>query len=139
MRSPRYKHVSLADLEWLVLPAIRRGQVIIARSRRKPTDAPVPVAVAIWAVVSPEVDQRLSATPVDTPLRLEPQVWRSGDIAWIVVAEGAGPALAAVVKALREGVLKGRVVKARMADSNRHSSTVILSDNQGAHGRVSGS
>jgi hemolysin-activating ACP:hemolysin acyltransferase len=58
MRSPHYKHYSLADLEWLVLPAIATGQFSLADARHRQIGLSAPVAVVLWASVSAEVDHK---------------------------------------------------------------------------------
>jgi cytolysin-activating lysine-acyltransferase len=76
MRSPQHKQHSLADLEWLVLPAVLSGQFRVAQAQQ--SGIAVPVGVALWASVSTAVDQRLS--DLSAPWRLQPDEWRSGDI-----------------------------------------------------------
>jgi hemolysin-activating ACP:hemolysin acyltransferase len=78
MRSPQHKQHPLADLEWLVLPAVLSGQCRVARAQQ--SGIAVPVGVALWASVSTAVDQRLSDLSV--PWRLQSDEWRSGDIPW---------------------------------------------------------
>src|SRR5258705_6207118 len=60
MHSPRYRHYTLGDLEWLVLPPLLTGQCSVAEAKSKDNGASVPVAVALWASVSADVDQRLT-------------------------------------------------------------------------------
>jgi hemolysin-activating ACP:hemolysin acyltransferase len=89
MRSAQYRHYSLADLEWLILPPLMLGQVLFAYTRPKGQVAaghsgvgeqpPMPVAMITWALVSTEVDAKLVAQKGSgAPLRLSPQEWRSG-------------------------------------------------------------
>jgi hemolysin-activating ACP:hemolysin acyltransferase len=80
MRSPQHRERPLADLEWLVLPAVLRGQCRVAQAQQ--SGVAVPVGVALWASVSTTVDQRLS--DLSAPWRLQPDEWRSGDIPWLV-------------------------------------------------------
>src|SRR6185312_11068885 len=104
MRDPNFRTMPLADLEWLVLPAVMSGQFRVAeapaslgpgkatdKARDKATDkardkAPdkaktggvlVPVAVALWARVSGEIDKALAGS-LDQPVRLKPHQWASG-------------------------------------------------------------
>lgn len=112
MRSPHYKHYSLADLEWLVLPPLLTGQFSIAEAGDQKSDLKVPVAVALWANVSAEVDKRLSANLSD-PIRLRPDEWRSGEIAWLVDAVGDARVVSPFLKQLSETVFKAREVKVR--------------------------
>src|SRR5262249_50333136 len=84
MPSPRHKHFSLADLEWLVVPALTSGQYAVAEAKIKDRLS-VPAAAVLWASVSPEVDKRLSEA-LNSPIRLQPAEWKSGDILWLVEA-----------------------------------------------------
>ena len=112
MRSPGDKHQSLADLEWLLVPAVVRGQYALAEARLKETGASVPVGAVLWALVSKEVDERLSDP--SHPLRLKPDEWRSGDIPWIMHAIGDVKVLAGLVRRLPEAALRDRQPKMRV-------------------------
>ncbi len=112
MRSPVYKHFSLADLEWLVIPPVMGNQFSLAEARRGGQSIPVPIAVAFWASVSEEVDQKLSAN-FTGPLRLRPDEWKSGDILWLIDAVGPAEVLDNLVANLHKTVFKGRPLKIR--------------------------
>jgi hemolysin-activating ACP:hemolysin acyltransferase len=68
--------------------------------------------MALWASVSPEVDKRLSEN-LNTPVRLRPDEWKSGDIMWLVEAVGDARALLPLLKQLDETAFKGLTVKMR--------------------------
>jgi cytolysin-activating lysine-acyltransferase len=68
-QSPEYKQYLIADLEWLVMPAILLHQFRLFYHEGKP------VAVVLYARVSEEVEQRVDA---GAPT-LRPQDWKSGD------------------------------------------------------------
>ena len=110
MRSPKHKQRPLADLEWLVLPAVLSAQFRIAKAQQ--SGIAVPVGVALWASVSPAVDQRLS--DLSAPWRLQPDEWRSGDIPWLVELVADTRTQQALLKHLGETVFKGREIKMRM-------------------------
>jgi len=74
MASPRYMHLFLADLEWVLLPPLALKQY------RLFTKASRPVAFASWAYVSEEVETRLKAGQT----KLKPAEWRSGNRCRIV-------------------------------------------------------
>jgi len=112
MHSPRYRHYTLGDLEWLVLPPLLTGQCSVAEAKSKENGASVPVAVALWASVSPEVDRRL-AENLNTPIRLRPDEWRSGDILWLIDAVGDRRVVPGLLKQLADNTLKGREIKVR--------------------------
>jgi hemolysin-activating ACP:hemolysin acyltransferase len=110
MRSPQHKHYSLADLEWLVLPAVLSGQYRIAQAQQ--AAAVAPIAVIIWASVSAEVDQRLS--DLSAPARLRPDEWRSGNIPWLMELVCDTRVQQALLKELGETTFKGKGVKMRV-------------------------
>lgn len=112
MRSPLYKHYTLADLEWLVVPAVMTGQFAIGQTSAKKGGPRSPAAVALWASVSAEVDARLTANPQEA-LRLRPDEWRSGDILWLVAAAGDPRILPKFLQKLGETTFKDRPVKVR--------------------------
>src|SRR5262245_1425088 len=112
MHSPRYRHYTLGDLEWLVLPPLLTGQCSVAEAKSKDNGASVPVAVALWASVSPEVDQRLTEN-LNTPIRLRPDAWRSGDILWLIAAVGDRRVVPGLLNQLAGNTLKGREIKVR--------------------------
>ena len=105
-QSPAHKHIFLADLEWLVLPAMLNRQVCVWR--RQTDRGNMPVAYASWAMVSEEVDARLRQEQV----KLKPTDWQSGEIAWLIdmVAPYGGADTA--VQELADQVVPGGVMKA---------------------------
>jgi len=115
MRSKQHRAYSLADMEWLVVPAVLTGQYLLAEARSKTKGMTAPVAVVLWANVSAEVDQRLSAKP-DQPVKLAPKEWKSGDIVWIVEAVGEARLIQALLKRLHDKQWAGKTVKLRARD-----------------------
>jgi len=112
-RSPKHRHLFIADLEWLLAPPLALKQVRIFR-KNKQADQNVasataqqsegtPVAFVSWAFVSDEADARLKSGVI----RLRPAEWRSGPHPWIidVVAPfgGADEAVAAVIRDVFKG------------------------------------
>ena len=63
-QSPVHKHLSLADLEWALMPAIILGQYKIYREGKKP------MAAALWGYLDEKAEERLKAAG-----RLAPQDW----------------------------------------------------------------
>ena len=113
MKSPHYKHYALADLEWLVMPALASGQFHLAEAR--PKEGPqagmtVPVGLVMWARVNDEVDQRLTAS-AGQPFRLKPHEWTSGHIHWLIDAIGDPRVIQPLLKRLCEGQIKGHPLK----------------------------
>lgn len=112
MRSEHYRSYTLQDLEWLVVPAVLSNQFLLAEARAKGNGFTAPVGVVLWAHVSPEVDQRLTAN-VAQPIRLKPEDWRSGSIPWLVDAVGPPKLIGGMLQQLHAKVFKGRQVKVR--------------------------
>jgi cytolysin-activating lysine-acyltransferase len=120
MRDPVYKNLKIADLEHLVLPPVMVGQFRLALGTRQ-ADAGkaqtggiyIPVAVALWARVSPKIDKALSGN-LDKPVWLRPQEWTSGDILWLMAAAGNPRAVPPFLKQLAEKEFKGQQVKMRL-------------------------
>jgi hemolysin-activating ACP:hemolysin acyltransferase len=143
MRDPNFRTMPIADLEWLVLPAVMSGQFRVAeapasllgREQRpdKGSDKAraqgqameqgkaqagaggvlVPVAVALWARVSKEIDAALAGN-LDRPVRLKPNQWASGDSVWLVAAAGDRRALPKLIDGLAQGELKGQRIRMRV-------------------------
>jgi hemolysin-activating ACP:hemolysin acyltransferase len=112
-QSPAEQHHALRDLDWLVAPAVRLGQFALAEAQSKSNGMVVPVGAVLWALVSPEVDQRLS-TQASGPIRLAPTEWRSGDIPWIIHTIGDPKLLGGLVEQLSKTVFKDRAPKMRI-------------------------
>lgn len=112
MRSEHYRSYTLQDLEWLVVPAVLSNQFLLAEARAKGNGFTAPVGVVLWANVSPEVDQRLTAN-VAQPIRLKPEDWRSGNIPWLVDAVGPPKLIGGMLQQLHAKVFKGKPVKVR--------------------------
>lgn len=108
-RSPAHRHYTLADLEWCLLPALALNQFVVAETRL-PDGQAVPMALVLWAKVSPEINSRLSAAP-RYPIRLHPNEWRSGDETWIVDAVGDPKAVQQCMDVLAKTAFGGKLFK----------------------------
>ncbi len=119
MRDPNFRNMRLADLEWLVLPPVMAGQFRLGHAMRpagktqQGAGISVPVAVALWARVSPDIDKGLSEA-LDKPVHLRPNQWASGDILWLMAAAGDPRAKPHFLKQLAETEFKGQHVKMRL-------------------------
>jgi cytolysin-activating lysine-acyltransferase len=116
MTTPRYKHCSLSELEHLVLDPLLRNRVAIAEGKSKDGAAPAPdgalAGIAIWAKVSPEVDAKIREQIAAKvfPIRLKPEDWASGEIAWLLDVIAPNPKLATAVLAIfRQTVKEGQL------------------------------
>ncbi len=102
----------IADLEWMVIPALQSGQFAVAEAQAKDTGMVSPAGVVLWAMVSETVDRRLAQNP-DEPLKLEPADWRSGDIPWIVAAFGDTKAVSQLLRQLAQTVFTKQPARLR--------------------------
>jgi hemolysin-activating ACP:hemolysin acyltransferase len=87
LRSPRHCDQKLSDLRWLLVPPLRAGQYALLQAQSKSHGFTAAVAAVLWAKVSADVDKRLTEK-LDTPIRLGPREWKSGDIFWLIEAIG---------------------------------------------------
>ena len=128
MRSPHYRQYTLGDLEWLVIPPLITGQFRIGEAKPdKNQAATLPVALVLWASVSPEVDKRLMEGN-SAAFRLKPEEWKSGDIFWLVHMAGEARFVRFVVDQLTKTTFKGRKVKVHGRDQNRNLKVHVLED-----------
>lgn len=117
MRSEADRKRQIADLEWMIAPAIATGQFAIADAQSKKSGAISPIGAVLWAVVSDEVDKRLSDIS-DEQARLSPNEWRSGTVPWIVMAMGDKRVVAGLIKKLSQDVFKDQAPKIRSRDKD---------------------
>ena len=126
MRDRNFKHLTLADLESLVLPPLIAGQFGIAHAQSQGNGAKkggfegsvvVPVAVALWARVSASIDKLLSENP-EKPPRLQPSGWVSGSIIWLIVLGGDRRATPKLLDQLLKRDFCGQLVKMRVGTSD---------------------
>ncbi len=110
MRSPQHRYAFLADLEWLVHPALTSNQFVIHETLDKASGHKMPAAFALWAMVSNEVDARLSSNPSFRP-RLKPEEWTSGSIPWLMDVAGHPHLTELLVKTLVEQRFKATGIK----------------------------
>jgi hemolysin-activating ACP:hemolysin acyltransferase len=109
-KSPAYKFHTLADIEWLVLPAVLSGQFFVGAYASVDRGHTAPAAVVTWARVSDEVDRRL-ATTTEPNKRLKPEEWISGDHYWLIDVAGDAAVVDASLRNLAVSDLKGKIVK----------------------------
>jgi hemolysin-activating ACP:hemolysin acyltransferase len=112
MRSPQFRTLPLGEVETLVVPAVVTGQFLVAEAQSKANGFVVPVATALWASVSEEVDRQLSQN-LDQPFRLAANEWKSGEIAWLVALAGDARVINPMLKQLQDTTLQGRPLKMR--------------------------
>lgn len=129
MKSPEYRGMTLASLQALVAPAISTSQYLVLTAHQKSRGAAAPVAVAMWANVTPEVDRRLTQGDGQN-VALAPADWNAGTIAWLILVAGDQRTLPALVSQLQKTKLKGRPIKIRTKgeDGNMQVRTITASD-----------
>ncbi|MBV9984568.1 toxin-activating lysine-acyltransferase [Bradyrhizobium sp.] len=101
MNMPQYRHVFLADLEWMVLPPILLSQYRLFRAGDHV------VAFAAWAYLSEDAEARLQGP---NP-RLAPSDWKSGDRLWLIDLHAPFGQQELALKELRDTALKGKAFK----------------------------
>ncbi len=118
MQHPAFRNMAIADLDWLIGPAILTGNFIILNGTR-PEGLIIPVAAITWARVSPEVDARIVEN-LHRPFRLSPAEYISGEIYWLAHSFGPPQAVKALIQKAREDgqPLAGKELKQRVRDDN---------------------
>lgn len=112
MASPRHSKLTLAEANTYVTPAVATGQIALIGAQHADGGPMALAAAAWWALVSHEVDQRLTASR-EAFLKLDAGDWQSGDQPWIVDAVGEPRLVNDLVKKLAERNFRGRPAKIR--------------------------
>ncbi|MFM9941136.1 MAG: toxin-activating lysine-acyltransferase [Hyphomicrobiaceae bacterium] len=110
-RSEPHMRMPLAELRWLVAPAIQSGQFMLASKRSATSGIIVPAAAVMWARVSDAIDQQL--TQATKAVRLAPKAWNSGDNLWLMEAVGDPALVPQLIERLGGQEWKGKTVKIR--------------------------
>jgi len=100
LASPLHRHVFLAELEWLVVPAIGLGQIRVFHHDT------VPVAFATWALLNANVSARFKQGMG----RLKPEEWHCGDELWLVELCAPYGGVKALVDDLQSTTFAGKTV-----------------------------
>lgn len=96
-QSPVHKQLFISDLEWFCMPAIILEQFRIFNGPNSPA------AVAMWASVSEETEQRLLAGGN----KLRPDEWNNGDRKWLIELVAPFGAVDEIMVDLRASVFAG--------------------------------
>jgi len=119
MNTPQFTRTPLAAVQALVLPAVSTGQFVVALAR--PGSGHVaPIAAALWATVSDEVDRRLSSE-LDKPLQIAANEWKSGSHPWLILLAGDRRAIAPMLTQVQKVTLGGRQFKTRVTNAEGKS------------------
>lgn len=110
MASPRHASMTLADAQCYLTPAIAHGQLAIMGTQQADGGATALAAAAWWAMVSPEVDQRLTESR-EPHLTLDAADWRSGDQPWIIETIGDAQVVNELLRRLADKTFTGKLAK----------------------------
>jgi cytolysin-activating lysine-acyltransferase len=100
MVMPRYRHLSIADLEHMLVEPVMRDRVAIATVSESTAERVVGdvIGIAIWARVSASIEENIleQIKAGVFPIRMGPDDWDSGELVWIldVVAPSSDLAIA---------------------------------------------
>lgn len=107
-QSTVHKQMFVGDLEWFAMPAVLIEQFRVFNGPNSP------VAVAFWAHVTPETDQRLR----EGAFKLRPDEWRGGDIPWLIELIAPFGGQEEIFRDLSEVVFKGQPFNYHTVDEN---------------------
>jgi hemolysin-activating ACP:hemolysin acyltransferase len=88
-------------------------------------DPLMPVAVALWARVSDQVDARISTT-LDKPVALSAAEWTSGENIWLMAVAGEPRAIPTFLAQLEAQDFKDKKVKVRARNSEGRMEVLTL-------------
>jgi cytolysin-activating lysine-acyltransferase len=100
-QSPAHKQLFIGDLEWFCMPPIILEQFRIFHGQDRPA------AVALWARVSEETEQRLMAGGA----KLRPDEWQNGDRYWLVELVAPFGAGDEILADLKTSIFAGKTFK----------------------------
>ena len=110
--SARHSKLTLRELNALLTPAIALGQFAMISGSADKGGPTALAGVAWWALVSPEVDKRLSESTSEF-LHVENSEWKGGDQPWIIEAVGDQRVVGELLKKLSERTFKTKPAKLR--------------------------
>jgi cytolysin-activating lysine-acyltransferase len=119
-QSPTHKHYTLADLEWMVMPALLLQQYRVFRDGQRP------VGLALWAFLSEEAEARLAGGKT----HIRPDEWKSGDRCWLIdlvapFSTAENQMAGRMVTDLSQTALKGREFKFRKSAANKEDDRIV--------------
>ncbi len=100
-QSPLHKQLFIGDLEWFCMPAVLLEQFRLFYGPNSPA------AVAMWAFVSEETEQRLEAGAH----KLRPDEWKNGDRLWLMELIAPFGAIDEILSDLSKNVFPDRTFK----------------------------
>ena len=123
-QSPLHRHLKLADLEWLVMPALLSRQLYIFR------DGDNTIGVALWGKLSAEAEKKLDKPLMEGKSRLAPEDWTSGENIWLIdlvapFANEQNKQREIMMADLLAGPLKGQAFKLHRTDPKTGKRSVV--------------
>lgn len=112
--SNRHNKLTLRELTTYVTPAIALGQFAMVGAQQQQGGPMSVAAVVWWAMVSPEVDKRLSDSTSEF-LHVEGKDWKSGGQPWVIDTVGEPKIVGELLKKLSESTFKATPAKIRAA------------------------
>lgn len=115
LQSEIHRHLFLADLDWLVLPALQLKQFRLIRKDN------IPVAYASWAYLNEEAAARLTKGEK----RLRPTDWKSGSELWLIDLIAPFGGQEEIVRELKDKVFGEQKVKSLQVAPDGQSIAVV--------------
>lgn len=109
IRSPEHSKFTLADMDWLVIPAVVNRQFLIIRAASPGEPTPLPAAAVLWASVSDEYDALFKQNPGQR-YSLNAEQRNSGSNIWVTDVVGVPLIWNKALTRLRSTVFKGKKI-----------------------------
>lgn len=124
-QSPLHRELKLADLEWLVMPAMLAGQLYVFRDGNKP------VGLALWACCTADAEAKLEQGLLEPSNRLTVDEWTSGDRVWLVdlvapFADASNRQIELMLADLAAGPLRGQEFRFHRTDDETGKRGIVV-------------
>lgn len=114
-QSELHKHLFLADLDWLVMPALQLKQFRLIRKDGQP------IAYASWAYLNEESAERMTSGEK----RMRPGDWKTGEELWLVDLIAPFGGQEAIMRELKEKTFEGKKVKTLQLSPDGNGTAVV--------------
>lgn len=121
-QSPIHKQMFIGDLEWFCMPPLMLEQYRIFYGPQ------TPAAVAFWAMVSRETEERLEAGAY----KLRPDEWKGGDHLWLMELVAPFGAQDEILEDLSTNVFPGRSFKYHRTSAERQREVAVYAPRRSA-------
>ena len=126
-QSPLHRELKLADLEWLIMPAILAGQFYVFREDDRP------VGLALWARCDAQGEAKLERGMLDPANRLTVEEWTNGDRLWLVdliapFATAENRQIELMIADLLAGPLSGQEFRFHRTEDETGKRSVVVID-----------